>query len=74
MAFNFNSSTKSLNIALLLEKKQMLITVLLKDNVANTRNFFAIYECVSSVTSVISVYCKQKRTSPKKITPWDAST
>ena len=28
-----------------------LITVLLKGNVANARSFFAIYECVSSVTS-----------------------
>ena len=28
-----------------------IYTVLLKDNVANARNFFAIYKCVSSVTS-----------------------
>ena len=31
--------------------EQVCVTVLLKGNVANTRNFFAIYECISSVTS-----------------------
>ena len=30
-------------------------TGLLKDNVTNTRNFFAIYECVSSLTSAFRI-------------------
>ena len=34
-----------------INKKHLIPTVLLKGNVANARNFFAIYECVSSVTT-----------------------
>ena len=52
-----------------------VITVLLKGNVANARNFFAIYECILSMCTSLDFRILEAKTNiAKEVVPQDAST